>query len=144
VSRVLTTAIFAALLSAGAATLATGPAEAAVDVCQAAAPQAGEEIHGPVLFVESGDTLCVATGETPDRWVRLTLADAPVENPYRKASTAPANDNPRGTLMAVAFSQNVDCLVQAEGRAVCTLKDGRSLGAQLRQPTAWAAGQEWR
>lgn len=114
------------------------------DVCAAPAPAAGEVIHGPVLFVESGDTLCVALGETPDQWVRLSLADAPGDNPIRRASTAPANDNPRGTLLAVAFSQTVDCTVQADGRAICTLKDGRSLGAVLRQPTAWAAGREWR
>ncbi|MBI1405406.1 MAG: hypothetical protein GC145_04705 [Caulobacter sp.] len=133
-------------LAAGLIGLAS-PAAAAgntADVCAAPAPAPGATVHGPVLFVETGDTLCVALGETPDQWVRLSLADAPADNPIRRASTTRANDNPRGALLAVAFSQNVDCNVQADGRAICALQDGRSIGAALRQPTAWAAGKEWR
>lgn len=113
-------------------------------VCTAASPGVGAVIRGPVLMVEDGSTLCVALAATPDTWVRLTLADAPIENPIRKASLSDTNDSPRGTLMAVAFSQTISCTVQADSRALCALDDGRSVGKLLRQPTALAAGRDWR
>ena len=54
------------------------------------------------------------------------------------------DENPRGTLMAVAFSQTVDCRVDAAGRGLCALSDGRSVGGLLKTRAAWAAGREWR
>jgi micrococcal nuclease len=131
---------FAALAAAGLLLGANG-ARAAGSVCTAQAP-AGGLVRGPVLQVEDGDTLCVALGATPDRWVRLTLADAPSANPIQHAANT--DENPRGTLMAVAFSQTVDCRLQADGRAVCALQDGRSVGNLLKTRAAWAAGKEWR
>ncbi|HYE45329.1 MAG TPA: hypothetical protein VEA44_06100 [Caulobacter sp.] len=134
---------FCALAGAGFLLGHASEADAAEAVCTGQAPANGV-LRGPVLHVESGDTLCVALGATPDRWVKLTLADAPQAGGVQRASITAAGDNPRGTLMAVAFSQNVDCTVQDAGRAVCTLPDGRSIGPLLRQPAAWAAGKEWR
>lgn len=131
---------FAALAAAGFL-LGANQARAADSVCTGEAPASGV-IRGPVLQVEDGATLCVALGATPDRWVRLTLADAPAANPIQHASNT--DENPRGTLMAVAFSQMVDCRVQPDGRALCALQDGRSVGALLKTRAAWAAGKEWR
>ena len=123
------------LLGAGSAQAANG------SLCTGAAPADGV-LRGPVLQVEDSATLCVALGATPDSWVRLTLADAPAVNPIQRASNT--DENPRGTLMAVAFSQTVDCRLQADGRALCALQDGRSVGALLKTRAAWAAGKDWR
>jgi hypothetical protein len=131
---------FAALAAAGFL-LGVQQADAADSICTAQVPAEGV-VHGPVLQVEDGATLCVALGATPDRWVRLTLADAPAANPIQYAAST--DENPRGTLMAVAFSQTVDCQVQPDGRALCALADGRSVGALLKTRAAWAAGKEWR
>ncbi|WGM37867.1 hypothetical protein [Caulobacter sp. NIBR1757] len=132
---------FAALAAAGFLTGMTSQAHAAETVCTGAAPADGV-LRGPVLQVEDSATLCVALGATPDRWVRLTLADAPAVNPIQRASNT--DENPRGTLMAVAFSQMVDCRLQADGRALCALQDGRSVGALLKSRAAWVAGKDWR
>lgn len=137
---VKTVIAFTALAAAGFL-LGAQQAHAADSVCTASAPADGQ-LRGPVLLVEDGATLCVALGETPDRWVRLTLADAPAANPIQRAAST--DENPRGTLMAVAFSQTVNCQVQADGRALCALQDGRSVGALLKTRAAWAAGKEWR
>jgi hypothetical protein len=134
---------FTALAGAGFLIGHAGQASAASAVCTGQAPASGV-LRGPVLHVESADTLCVALGATPDQWVKLTLADAPAANPIQRASLTDAEANPRGTLMAVAFSQNVDCVIEDGDRAVCTLADGRSVGALLRQPVARVVGKDWR
>jgi len=134
---------FTALASAGFLLGHAGAAQAAERVCTAQVPASGV-LHGPVLHVEDADTLCVALGATPDQWVRLTLADAPSTSMIQRASLTDAEANPRGTLMAVAFSQNVDCTIEQGDRAVCTLADGRSVGALLRQPVARVVGKDWR
>ncbi|MCE3290943.1 MAG: hypothetical protein K0R83_2955 [Caulobacter sp.] len=131
---------FAALAAAGFL-LGAQQAQAADSVCTAQVPSEGQ-VRGPVLQVEDGATLCVALGATPDQWVRLTLADAPAANPIQRAAST--DENPRGTLMAVAFSQTVDCQVLTDGRALCVLQDGRSVGALLKTRAAWAAGRDWR
>jgi hypothetical protein len=127
------------LMGAGTAQAASGPQDDTV--CSGAAPADGR-LRGPVLQVEDGATLCVALGATPDTWVRLTLADAPPGGGVQRASRT--DENPRGALMAVAFSQMVDCQVQADGRALCALQDGRSVGALMKTRAAWAAGKDWR
>jgi hypothetical protein len=137
-------AIFGALAAASVLWLGATQAQAADSVCTAALPAAGTVIRGPVLEIEDGETLCVALGETPDQWLRLTLADAPVDNPVRRAAFTTADDNPRGTLMAVAFARTVDCRIEDGGRALCALDDGRSVGALLKTRTAQAAGRDWR
>ena len=129
---------FTALAAAGFL-MAAGSAHAAI--CTGVAPVGGV-LRGPVLQVEDGATLCVALGAMPETWVRLTLADAPAANPIQRASNT--DENPRGTLMAVAFGQTVDCRLQADGRALCTLQDGRSVGTLLQTRAAWAAGRAWR
>ena len=132
---------FAALAAAGFLMGANSAGAASGSVCTAQAPTGGV-LRGPVLQVEDGATLCVALGATPDTWVRLTLADAPAANGMQRASST--DENPRGTLMAVAFSQTVDCQIQADGRALCALQDGRSVGALMKTRAAWAVGKEWR
>ena len=109
-------------------------------VCQGAAPVVGAEIRGPVLQVLDSERLCVALGATPDQWVEVALAPEPLQN----TSAHPAN---RGSLMAVAFAQNITCkIVDVTGGlpvAACRLDD-QSVRALTREPAAYTAGQAWR
>jgi hypothetical protein len=123
--------------------LFAGAAQAhAADLCGAAAPAVGAEVHGPVLHVIDGRRFCIALGDTPDRWVELELAD---QGLIRAATHTDAN--PRGALMSVAFAQNITCKVigSAGGRplASCAL-DGQALGALATKPQAISSGRAWR
>jgi len=115
---------------ASVATLGFASGASAQSVCKGEAPQAGATLRGPVLHVEDGGRLCVAKGFEPDAWIELQLADAPA-------------DLARGTLMSAAFAKDVDCKVQADGRALCTV-DGQSIGALASQPSVQKAGLTWR
>jgi hypothetical protein len=108
------------------------PATAA---CAGAAPADGASIAGPVLQVESGDTVCVALGPSPTQWVRVVLADA-------------GADAAKGALMAAAFSRDVICVTAgaADGggvRGVC-VADGVSVGVLAGAPDAKAEAASWR
>ena len=120
--------------------MAVAGAAKAETACQGAAPALGAEIHGPVLQVLDSERLCVALGATPDQWVEVALAPEPLQ----KTATYPAN---RGSLMAVAFAQNVTCrIVDVAGGlpvAACRLDD-QSVRALTREPAAYTAGQAWR
>ncbi|MDP3633207.1 hypothetical protein [Phenylobacterium sp.] len=109
-------------------------------VCQGSAPDVGAEIHGPVLQVLDSERLCVALGATPDQWVEVALAPEPLQ----KTAAHPAS---RGSLMAVAFAQNITCrIVDVAGGlplAACRLDD-QSVRALTREPAAYVAGQAWR
>jgi hypothetical protein len=110
-----------------------------VAACTAAPPARGVSFSGTVLQVIDGRTLCVASGPTPDQWVRVRLSDA-------------AAGLPRGALMATAFSREVTCVAgppdaeTASGggvTAVCVV-DGRSVGEAASQPDATAQAADWR
>lgn len=111
------------LLSAGAAAAQTSP-------CRGEAPVAGAEVHGPVLHVLDGSTLCVATGAAPTQWIALRLDDAPPTADW-------------GALMSVAFGKDVTCTMGGAGRATCRVA-GRAIAAQLQDPEATKAGVTWR
>ncbi len=108
--------------------------------CQGSTPVVGAEIRGPVLQVLDSERLCVALGATPDQWVEVALAPEPLQ----KTAAHPAN---RGSLMAVAFAQNITCkIVDIAGGlpvAACRLDD-QSVRALTREPAAYVAGQAWR
>jgi hypothetical protein len=90
-------------------------------------------VSGPVLQVIDGRTLCVALGPTPDRWVRVRLADV-------------LDPTARGALMAAAFAKDAACGVErlddqgvvgrcvVEGAPLSRLVDGAD--ARL-QAAAW-------
>lgn len=118
------------LIIAGAMTLGIATAASAQGVCKGAAPQPGAVLHGPVLQVEDGGRLCIALGFDTSEWVELQLADTPPELA-------------RGPLMSAAFAKDVDCKVQADGRAVCTV-EGQSVSDLAQQPSVQKAGLSWR
>ena len=114
--------------------------------CAGPHPVAGVQIRGPVLHVIDGDTICVALGYSPDEWIRLRLADAPVTSPVRRISTREEAD-PKAVLMAAAFAKMAECVTEQDRRgevvAVCTV-DGVPLGRALRDGAVIAASQDWR
>lgn len=118
--------------------LLAGAAQAA-EPCRGKAPAA--EIHGPVLHVIDGERLCVALGDTPDRWVELAL----VPPPLQKAATGQSPT--RGALMGVAFAQNADCrIVGRQGGvplAACQI-GGQDVAALARSPQTAKISRTWR
>ena len=107
------------------------PAAAA---CTAAPPARGQSFSGTVLQVIDGRTLCVASGPTPDKWVRVRLSDADPSLP-------------RGALMAAAFAREVTCvadLPDAGGVTAVCIVDGQSVGRAAASPDATAQAAAWR
>ena len=106
----------------------------AVAACTAAAPSPGASFSGTVLQVIDGRTLCVASGPSPDQWVRVTLTDA-------------GPNTGRGALMAAAFAKEVVCVAGAadgDGVAAVCMAGARSLGRAATEPEATAQAADWR
>ena len=131
-----------AIIIAGFALAVSAGAAQASEACRAPAPAIGTEVHGPVLHVLDGNHLCIALGDTPDKWLEVELPDAGL---VRASSNA--GDNPRGALMSVAFAQNITCRIvdRATTGAVasCSL-DGQPLGDLALKPQAISTGRAWR
>jgi hypothetical protein len=100
----------------------------ATNVCGGPVPAPGKVVHGPVLVVPDGSSLCVALGASPSNWVKLPLS---------KMSVA------RGTLMAAAFGKNATCRVGARGEATCDI-EGEPLAALVGRPELLRAAYAWR
>ena len=132
-----------AMVAAAAAPLvcppAPGPQQARlgpppVAACTAVSPAHGESFKGTVLQVIDGQTICVAFGPTPDRWVRVRLTDA-------------GAGLPRGALMASAFAKEVTCIasaIDADGVAAVCTADGRSVGKAASDADATTEAADWR
>jgi micrococcal nuclease len=131
-----------AIIIAGFVLAVSAGAAQASEACGAPAPVIGTEVHGPVLHVLDGNHLCVALGDTPDKWLEVELPDAGLV----RAASHP-DDNPRGALMSVAFARNITCRIvgRAEGRAIASCRlDGQSLGELALKPQAISTGRTWR
>ena len=104
--------------------------------CRAPTPPVGQVVSGPVMHVLDGQTLCVALGPTPDRWIPLRISPS--------VTPLPAD---RERLMAATFSRSLRCEILggagAVRRATCTL-DGRSLDAVLSEPATITQAATWR
>ncbi len=129
------------ILAASAA--ASAPLNASVETrrvapliagCGAEAPGVGRVFEGPVLQVIDGRTVCVAQGPTPAEWIRVTIAGAPT-------------DSGRGTLMAAAFGQVLNCVAVRPTptgvEAQCEL-NGASLEGLIATAAARREGASWR
>jgi len=134
IHRRLSFALAGILLSLAATSVAGAQA-----LCSAPAAEPGARLRGPVLHVLDSETLCLALGPTPGRWLQLRLSDAGEPGP----SAAPT----RGALMSVAFGRDVDCRIldvaEIGNRATCE-REGRALVARAREPGAVRAGRNWR
>ncbi len=101
--------------------------------CTAAAPVDGV-ISGPVLQVIDGRTLCVATGPTPDQWVRVRLSDI-------------HDREARGSLMAAAFAKTVVCGTTGrdeDGVVGRCILGGATLGQLVQSQEIHAQAASWR
>ena len=109
--------------------------------CAGKPPAIGELLRGPVLHVLDGVTLCVALGARPDAWVPLQLV---------VARTGPKTNHgapTRGTLMAVAFAQDVTCQVVgvSGGRTLADCwVDDHLIAERINDPDAVLQGRLWR
>ena len=128
-------------LIASTLSLTVAPAPSGAGPCTGAPPPVGSVIHGPVLHVLDGVTLCVALGAAPNTWIPVEIADARATPSTRMGAPS------RGTLMAVAFAQNVTCQMvgASRGRTIadCSI-DGRLVSEQIHEPDAVQAGLSWR
>jgi hypothetical protein len=97
-------------------------------VCRGPSPAPGASLHGPVLEIPNGASLCIATGASPDDWIRVDVARLGVSRPQ---------------LMAAAFARNATCEIGPDGQASCTV-EGQSLAQTLRQPEIVKAATAWR
>jgi hypothetical protein len=109
-----------------AAALATSVC--AADICQGPPALSGAVVHGPVLEVPDGSSLCIATGASPSTWVKIPL-------PHPQTS--------RAALMAAAFGKNAACAVDSHGRGDCTI-EGQSLAMAVQRPEIVKAAFSWR
>ena len=104
------------------------PAASADGICQGKTPAAGAIIHGPVLEIPNGGSLCLATGSAPETWIRVSVAHF---------------NSSRPNLMAAAFGKNATCVIGRNGEAECAV-EGQSLASTLQQPQVIRAATEWR
>jgi len=100
----------------------------AADICQGPPPAGKPAVHGPVLAIPDGSSLCIATGASPSAWVRIPLTSL---------------QTTRLALMAAAFGKNATCVVDAQGRGACAI-EGQPLALALRQPEIVNAAYGWR
>jgi len=105
------------------------PASAAMaaDVCQGPAPTAGAVLHGPVLEISDGASLCIAAGASPTAWTRVSVRQLGASRPL---------------LMAAAFGQNATCRIGADGLADCTI-EGVRLADTVNRPEIIKASLQW-
>ena len=101
---------------------------AAISVCGGPAAQPGQSLHGPILYIAGGDTVCVALAPDPSTWVPVTLA-------------RPASDT--SVLKAAAFAKNATCVIGADGLGVCDI-EGQKLADLLQHPSIVQAALDWR
>jgi hypothetical protein len=109
-----------------AAALATGVH--AADICQGPPAAKGAVVHGPVLEVPDGSSLCIATGASPSAWVKIPLSHLQTS---------------RTALMAAAFGKNATCAIESHGRGDCMV-EGQTLVMALQDPELVEAAFSWR
>ncbi len=100
----------------------------AADVCQGPAATPGAVLHGPVLEISDGASLCIAGSASPTAWTRVSVRQLSASRPL---------------LMAAAFGQNATCRIGADGLADCTI-DGARLADTVNRPEVIKASLQWR
>jgi hypothetical protein len=119
---------WAALLFAVTIGSALAAAPARAEICQGPRAAPGAVIHGPVLQIPDGASLCVAPTPSASTWVLIELA-------HPQAT--------RSLLMAAAFGKNATCTVDSAGKGRCVI-EGTSLDEELRSPVILKAAASWR
>jgi len=101
---------------------------AAADACQGPTAAPGAVLHGPVLDVPDGASLCIAGSGSPTAWTRVSVRQLGASRPL---------------LMAAAFGQNATCTIDADGLADCTI-EGARLADTVKRPEIIKASMQWR
>lgn len=135
---------FAGFAGLGVALAATG---ALADPCRMVPDRgptppelaAGRSFEGPVTYVGDGDSLCVALGRAPERWVEVRLADV-----YAPELQEPGGREAKAILERVAMGRRLACTAGRRSYdrivAVCRL-GGRALSERLRAAGAPVGGR---
>lgn len=90
----------------------------------------GATFSGPVVYVGDGDSLCIAMGEGPQRWVEVRLEDF-----YAPELHGPAGPTAKAALIRLAMGKRATCRAdhQSYDRIVARCEiGGRSLGDLMR------------
>lgn len=93
--------------------------------------RAGATFTGPVAYIGDGDSLCVALGPGPERWVEVRLADF-----YAPELHTPQGPAARRALDRVTAGKTLTCIAQHRSydRVVAVCRVGQAaLGDLLRQ-----------
>lgn len=107
--RVQTKAIIRTLVLAGLVGLAT---PALADPCKAIPDRGplpaylarGSAFSGPVVYIGDGDSLCVAVGSGPERWVEVRVADY-----YAPELNTPEGKRAKATLERLVRGKRAVC-----------------------------------
>lgn len=92
--------------------------------------QNGARFTGSVSYVGDGDSLCVALGASPDRWVEVRLEDF-----YAPELHTPGGAQAKATLERITRGRTISCVADHRSYdrvvALCAL-GGRSVGDMMR------------
>ena len=90
----------------------------------------GKTFSGPIAYVGDSDSLCVALGRSPDRWVEVRLADF-----YGPELNAPGGRTAKAVLERIAKERHAVCIAgrRSYDRVVATCRiSGVSIGDLMR------------
>jgi hypothetical protein len=103
----------------GAVWIAAGACNASAgSICKGPTPRPGAAIHGPVLQIDDGSSVCIAQGAKPAQWSLVRL------NKVRAT---------RSVLMAATFGKTADCRIGRDGLGTCDV-EGKPLSATVTRP----------
>ena len=124
------------------------PAIALADPCEAISESGplppylarGATFSGPVTYVGDGDSLCVAVGRGPSRWVEVRVADF-----YAPELREPGGAEAKAALQRIARGKRAVCRAQHRSYdrivARCEIA-GRSVGDMMRAAGVPEGGAE--
>lgn len=101
----------------------------------------GRVFMGPAPYVGEGDSLCVALGKAPNRWVEVRLADF-----FAPELAEPGGSRARDVLIRITRGRRVECVAGSRSLdrvvAVCRIA-GVSIGDMLRAAGVAEGGSRW-
>lgn len=90
----------------------------------------GRTFSGPIVYVGDGDSLCVATGRSPEYWVEVRVADF-----YAPELNAPGGRDAKAALDRIAKGKHAVCTAgrRSYDRVVATCRiGGHTIGDLMR------------
>ena len=91
----------------------------------------GSVFEGPAVYVGDGDSLCIAVGHGPQKWVEVRLADF-----YAPELQTTYGPQARQALKKITWGQRLECVASHQSHdrvvATCAIR-GVSIGDRLRE-----------